>query len=158
MLVMKASLAKRGGIEAVKGHRIAVDHGPDRVFKHLLSEADIDVERDRVELVPPPSNKAGISFGKDDLVIPKAKELLVSETEDMVKEYEKQYQEGGLPIWNIEILETWPITQTGCWATLEETGLTGGDEALVADQSSDPDDQNRWAIGAPCQKTGVSER
>jgi len=38
--------------------------------------------------------KAGISFGKDDLVIPKAKELLVSETEDMVKEYEKQYQDG----------------------------------------------------------------
>ncbi|MEE9318538.1 MAG: DNA-directed RNA polymerase subunit beta' [Rhodospirillales bacterium] len=38
--------------------------------------------------------KAGISFGKDDLVIPKAKEKLVGETEDMVKEYEKQYQDG----------------------------------------------------------------
>lgn len=63
MLVMKASLARRGEIEAVKGHRIAVDRGPDRVFRHLLSEAGIEVERDRVELVPPPSNKAGISFG-----------------------------------------------------------------------------------------------
>ena len=38
--------------------------------------------------------KAGISFGKDDLVIPKAKEKLVRETEDMVKEYEQQYQDG----------------------------------------------------------------
>ncbi len=38
--------------------------------------------------------KAGISFGKDDLVIPTAKEKLVGETEDMVKEYEQQYQDG----------------------------------------------------------------
>ncbi|MGB0684531.1 MAG: DNA-directed RNA polymerase subunit beta' [Magnetovibrionaceae bacterium] len=38
--------------------------------------------------------KAGISFGKDDLVIPDAKETLVGETEAMVKEYEQQYQDG----------------------------------------------------------------
>jgi NitT/TauT family transport system substrate-binding protein len=63
MLVMKAGLAKSGEIEAVKGRRIAVDHGPDRVFKYLLSAAGIDIERDRVELAPPPSNNAGVSFG-----------------------------------------------------------------------------------------------
>ena len=63
MLVMKAGLAKRGEIAAVKGRRIAVDHGPDRVFKYLLGEAGIDIERDRVELVPPPANNPGISFG-----------------------------------------------------------------------------------------------
>jgi ABC-type nitrate/sulfonate/bicarbonate transport system substrate-binding protein len=63
MLVMKVGLAKRGEIEAVKGRRIAVDHGPDRVFKYLLGEAGIDIERDRVELVPPPANNPGISFG-----------------------------------------------------------------------------------------------
>jgi ABC-type nitrate/sulfonate/bicarbonate transport system substrate-binding protein len=63
MLVMKAGLAKRGEIEVVKGRRIAVDHGPDRVFKYLLGEAGIDIERDRVELVPPPANNPGISFG-----------------------------------------------------------------------------------------------
>jgi NitT/TauT family transport system substrate-binding protein len=63
MLVMKAGLAKRGEIAAVKGRRIAVDHGPDRVFKYLLGEAGIDIERDRVELVPPPANNSGISFG-----------------------------------------------------------------------------------------------
>ncbi|NQV48045.1 MAG: DNA-directed RNA polymerase subunit beta' [Rhodospirillaceae bacterium] len=38
--------------------------------------------------------KAGISFGKDDLVIPAAKEELVGATEGKVKEYEQQYQDG----------------------------------------------------------------
>jgi len=38
--------------------------------------------------------KAGISFGKDDLVIPEAKEPLVTETENKVKEYEQQYLDG----------------------------------------------------------------
>ena len=38
--------------------------------------------------------RAGISFGKDDLVIPASKERLVSETEQQVKEYEQQYQDG----------------------------------------------------------------
>ena len=38
--------------------------------------------------------KAGISFGKDDLVIPEAKKTLISETEEQVKEFEQQYQNG----------------------------------------------------------------
>jgi len=38
--------------------------------------------------------QAGISFGKDDMVVPKAKERLVEETKALVKEYEEQYQEG----------------------------------------------------------------
>ncbi|MDE0382769.1 MAG: DNA-directed RNA polymerase subunit beta' [Defluviicoccus sp.] len=38
--------------------------------------------------------KAGISFGKDDLVIPRAKESLVHDTNDAVKQFEQQYQEG----------------------------------------------------------------
>src|SRR6476619_5194216 len=37
---------------------------------------------------------AGISFGKDDMVIPKAKEDLVEETRALVKDYEQQYQDG----------------------------------------------------------------
>ena len=37
---------------------------------------------------------AGISFGKDDLVVPVAKERLVAETEVKVKEYEQQYLDG----------------------------------------------------------------
>jgi DNA-directed RNA polymerase subunit beta' len=37
---------------------------------------------------------AGISFGKDDLVIPDAKVKLVADTEAKAKEYEQQYQDG----------------------------------------------------------------
>ncbi len=38
--------------------------------------------------------KAGISFGKDDLVIPEAKEKLVADTRKMIKEHEQQYLDG----------------------------------------------------------------
>ena len=38
--------------------------------------------------------KAGISYGKDDLVIPKEKKKLVAETEKVVNEYEQQYLDG----------------------------------------------------------------
>ncbi len=37
---------------------------------------------------------AGISFGKDDMIIPDAKKSLVAEAETKVKEYEQQYQDG----------------------------------------------------------------
>ncbi len=38
--------------------------------------------------------RAGISFGKDDLIIPDAKRVLVAEAQDQVKQYEQQYQDG----------------------------------------------------------------
>lgn len=38
--------------------------------------------------------KAGISFGKDDMIIPEAKVALVDETRTLVKDYEQQYQDG----------------------------------------------------------------
>ena len=38
--------------------------------------------------------EAGISFGMDDMVIPDAKIDLIQETQDLVKEYEAQYQNG----------------------------------------------------------------
>ncbi|MCH4892137.1 MULTISPECIES: DNA-directed RNA polymerase subunit beta' [unclassified Sphingomonas] len=38
--------------------------------------------------------KAGISFGKDDMIIPDAKEAMVDETRALVKDYEQQYQDG----------------------------------------------------------------
>ncbi len=37
---------------------------------------------------------AGISFGKDDLIIPKDKDSLLNETQKKVQEYENQYQDG----------------------------------------------------------------
>jgi DNA-directed RNA polymerase subunit beta' len=38
--------------------------------------------------------KAGISFGKDDMVVPATKEKLIDETRHRVREYEQQYQDG----------------------------------------------------------------
>ncbi|MEA2874749.1 MAG: DNA-directed polymerase subunit beta, partial [Hyphomicrobiales bacterium] len=38
--------------------------------------------------------KAGISFGKDDMVVPHTKWKLVEETRTLAKEYEQQYQDG----------------------------------------------------------------
>ena len=37
---------------------------------------------------------SGISFGKDDLIIPEEKEGLVNEAQDRVKEFERQYMDG----------------------------------------------------------------
>jgi DNA-directed RNA polymerase subunit beta' len=37
---------------------------------------------------------AGISFGKDDLIIPAAKVKLIAETQQKIKEFEQQYQDG----------------------------------------------------------------
>ena len=38
--------------------------------------------------------QAGISFGKDDMIIPPEKEAMVDETRALVKDYEQQYQDG----------------------------------------------------------------
>ena len=38
--------------------------------------------------------RAGISLGKDDLIVPEEKETFVQETESMVKEFEQQYLDG----------------------------------------------------------------
>tara|TARA_Y100000590_G_scaffold275413_1_gene309222 strand:- start:4205 stop:8446 length:4242 start_codon:yes stop_codon:yes gene_type:complete len=38
--------------------------------------------------------KAGISFGKDDMIIPETKISLIEETNSLVKEYESQYNDG----------------------------------------------------------------
>jgi len=38
--------------------------------------------------------RAGISFGKDDLIIPKTKIQLINQTKKQIEEYEKQYSDG----------------------------------------------------------------
>ena len=38
--------------------------------------------------------KAGISFGKDDMVVPHSKRAIVEKTRDLVKEFEQQYNDG----------------------------------------------------------------
>ena len=38
--------------------------------------------------------KAGISFGKDDMVVPESKQQFIAETSALAKEYEQQYNDG----------------------------------------------------------------
>jgi DNA-directed RNA polymerase subunit beta' len=38
--------------------------------------------------------KSGVSFGKDDLIVPKEKEVMISQTKSAVAEYEQQYLDG----------------------------------------------------------------
>ncbi|GBD45026.1 DNA-directed RNA polymerase subunit beta' [bacterium HR40] len=38
--------------------------------------------------------RAGISFGKDDMIVPEAKARLVAQTQELVKQYEQQYADG----------------------------------------------------------------
>ncbi|MBP6819465.1 MAG: DNA-directed RNA polymerase subunit beta' [Ferrovibrio sp.] len=38
--------------------------------------------------------RAGISFGKDDMLVPATKEKLINDTKSLVSEYEQQYQDG----------------------------------------------------------------
>src|SRR4029450_3140411 len=38
--------------------------------------------------------RAGISFGKDDMVVPATKAKIIQETQDLVRDYEQQYNEG----------------------------------------------------------------
>ena len=38
--------------------------------------------------------KAGISFGKDDMVVPHSKRAIVEKTRELVKEFEQQYNDG----------------------------------------------------------------
>jgi DNA-directed RNA polymerase subunit beta' len=42
----------------------------------------------------PHAFKAGISFGKDDMVVPDNKWSIVEETRTLAKDYEQQYQDG----------------------------------------------------------------
>lgn len=65
VLVMRSGLGARpGDLDAVKGRRIAAGRGPDLVFSHLLREAAIDIEKDRVVIgAPPGTTDAGVSFG-----------------------------------------------------------------------------------------------
>ncbi|MBW3099214.1 DNA-directed RNA polymerase subunit beta' [Pseudohoeflea coraliihabitans] len=66
----------------------------DTVYRHC-GQKDTVIFCDRImQLGFGHACRAGISFGKDDMVIPAAKAKIVSDTDAMVKEYEQQYNEG----------------------------------------------------------------
>ncbi|NQW09805.1 MAG: DNA-directed RNA polymerase subunit beta', partial [Alphaproteobacteria bacterium] len=66
----------------------------DIVYRHC-GQKDTVIFADRLmQLGFGHACRAGISFGKDDLVIPEAKQRLVEEANDQVKEFEQQYLDG----------------------------------------------------------------
>ena len=66
----------------------------DQVYRHCGQKETVIFCDRLMTLGFPQACKAGISFGKDDLIIPEAKHKLVAEVQDKVKEYEQQYQDG----------------------------------------------------------------
>ena len=66
----------------------------DTVYRHCGQKETVIFADRLMKLGFAQACKAGISFGKDDLVIPAAKDTLVRESQNRVKEYEQQYQDG----------------------------------------------------------------
>ncbi len=66
----------------------------DIVYRHCGQKQTVIFADKIMELGFKEACKAGISFGKDDMVIPKAKEKLVGETRSLVRDYEQQYADG----------------------------------------------------------------
>ena len=66
----------------------------DVVYRHCGQKATVIFADQMMNLGFREAAKAGISFGKDDIVIPEAKTKIVSETRALVEEYEQQYADG----------------------------------------------------------------
>src|SRR5262249_57138434 len=64
-LVLPADLkARRGDVSAVKGRRVGAAPWVDKGLRGLLTQAGIDIARDRVTIAPVPGAAgAGINFG-----------------------------------------------------------------------------------------------
>ena len=66
----------------------------DLVYRHCGQKKTVIFADKLMALGFQEACKAGISFGKDDLLIPETKNKLLNTTEKQVKNYEKQYSEG----------------------------------------------------------------
>src|SRR5665213_3575928 len=66
----------------------------DAVYRHCGQKATVIFADQIMGLGFREAAKAGISFGKDDIIIPERKEALVAETRKLVEEYEQQYADG----------------------------------------------------------------
>jgi DNA-directed RNA polymerase subunit beta' len=66
----------------------------DVVYRHCGQKATVIFADQVMGLGFREAAKAGISFGKDDIVIPERKKALVEETRHLVEEYEQQYADG----------------------------------------------------------------
>ena len=66
----------------------------DIVYRHCGQKATVIFADQIMALGFKEAAKAGISFGKDDIVIPQRKAPIVAETRKLVEEYEQQYADG----------------------------------------------------------------
>ena len=66
----------------------------DAVYRHCGQKETVIFADRLMKLGFGHACRAGISFGKDDMVIPAAKTKLVNDAKDRVKEYEQQYLDG----------------------------------------------------------------
>ncbi|MBP2311080.1 DNA-directed RNA polymerase subunit beta' [Azospirillum soli] len=66
----------------------------DAVYRHCGQKETVIFADRLMKLGFGHACRAGISFGKDDMVIPAAKEKLVNESKERVKEFEQQYLDG----------------------------------------------------------------
>ncbi len=66
----------------------------DAVYRHCGQKATVIFADQIMGLGFKEAARAGISFGKDDIVIPERKKTLVEETRTLAKEYEQQYADG----------------------------------------------------------------
>ena len=66
----------------------------DMVYRHCGQKESVIFADRLMALGFAHACRAGISFGKDDLIIPDEKAGLVEEAETMIKQYEQQYQDG----------------------------------------------------------------
>ncbi len=66
----------------------------DIVYRHCGQKKTVIFADHIMDLGFKEACKAGISFGKDDVVIPKAKRALVEETRSQASEFEQQYADG----------------------------------------------------------------
>ncbi|MDO1560000.1 DNA-directed RNA polymerase subunit beta' [Brevundimonas sp. 2R-24] len=66
----------------------------DVVYRHCGQKATVIFADQMMMLGFREAAKAGISFGKDDIVIPAKKTEIVEETRKLVEEYEQQYADG----------------------------------------------------------------
>ena len=66
----------------------------DVVYRHCGQKATVIFADQMMGLGFKEAAKAGISFGKDDIIIPASKETIVADTRKLVEEYEQQYADG----------------------------------------------------------------
>ncbi|MDE2464968.1 MAG: DNA-directed RNA polymerase subunit beta' [Alphaproteobacteria bacterium] len=71
-----------------------ISHLIDVVYRHCGQKETVLFADALMSLGFREACKAGISFGKDDMVVPAAKHTLIEETRHRVREYEQQYLDG----------------------------------------------------------------